>query len=255
MDKLDWITFLAAIVIVIIMAVIINLPKMDLTKETTSKDLELYTQVDSCSDGSCCMPEIHYVYNTEPQTGPIRINYNYNLDDIYSPGATGYPRINFPDNIYNPSGNPVPADKNIYYSGITSIASSDIFSNNIWESGNITNFAYMSGSDSGFSEIFGVAYPLWRISSSMTPGGNFAYSSFTWILIDSSTGDIVTGGNVLPGNEVVKKVEIANKKYYFLIKTENVESFSLTLETPKISYDEAHLNPYILNLKNYLNTM
>ncbi|WFN37595.1 hypothetical protein L1994_04180 [Methanomicrobium antiquum] len=256
MDKLDWITFLAAITIVVIIAIVVNIPKMNLTGGgAIPVGSEISAGRDSCSDGSCCMPKTHYSYNVEPVTGQIEIHYNNNLEKIYSAGASGYPRINFPGSMKTPTGDVVPADKNVYYGGVSSIHSSDIFSDTIWEPEKTTSFAYMNGSKSGFSEIFGVTYPLWRIKSLMTPKGNPAYSSFTWILVDSSTGDVITGGDLLPGNQVTKKIEIPNKKYYFLLKAENVESFSLVFETPDINYYQAHINPIVQNLQNFLNTM
>ncbi|MDD4299837.1 MAG: hypothetical protein PHO78_04195 [Methanomicrobium sp.] len=255
MDKLDWITFLAAIVIVVVLALIVNLPKMTADAEVSGEILSDIS-ADSCRDGSCCMPKTHYYYETSPKTGPLKINYNNNYQEIYSQGLTGYPRLHFSDTVKNPSGDVNAYDKNLYNTGFKSIyGTSDIFVENIWQAKEITPFSYMSGSTSGFSEIFGVPYSLWRISSSFVPKGNPAYSSFTWVLIDSSTGDIITGANVLPGEKIVKKLEISNLKYYFLIEALNVESFNLSLETPKMAYDEAHINPRIDNLKNFLNTM
>lgn len=255
MDKKDWITFLLAIGIVIGMAIIVNLSKPEDSKTTPSVNIQT-AGVDDICIGGCCSPKVHYKYNATPQTGPLRIYYNYDLEEIYSPGATGYPRLNFPENMKNPSGDLTSPDRNIYEKSPASIyGSSDIFSAEIWESENITTFAYMEESNSGFSRIFGVPYPVWRIRVSMVPKGNPAYSSLMWILIDSSTGDVITGSSVLPGNKISKEVEISNRNLYFLIEAKNVNSFKIILETPEISYDEAHINPKISDLINFLNTM
>ncbi|MBP2132301.1 hypothetical protein J2128_000222 [Methanomicrobium sp. W14] len=252
MDRLDWVTFLAAIIFVICIALYVNYPKTGGGALPGTENINSYP--DSCSDGSCCMPKVHYTYNVTPKTGPIKINYNNELGQIYSSGSGGYPRLILPD-LNKPTGDVSADGSNTYYTMSSSFYSSDIFSSNLWESGNITTFAFFDGKNSGFSEVLGVPYQLWRIRSSMTCKGNPAYSSLTWALVDYSTGDIITGGYILPDNEIVKKVEISNRKMYFMINAENVQSFSLDLETPEMAYEEAHITPKLTSLVDFLNTM
>ncbi|MBN2733607.1 MAG: hypothetical protein JXQ82_01965 [Methanomicrobiaceae archaeon] len=256
MDRQDWITFLLAIGIVIGIAVVVNFPKFEEEQTTVTDDTISYIESDTCADGSCCTPKIHYKYDTKPQTGPLRIYYNNNLNEIYSPGATGYPRLHLPESMMSSSGDSASPDRNIYGKSFGSIyASSDIFPTEIWQSEKITTFAYIEESNSGFSRIFGSPYPVWRIHVTMTPEDNPAYSALTWILVDSSTGDVITGGKVLHGEKILKKVEVSNRNFYFLIEAENVDSFKIELETPEISYNQAHINPRIIDLTSFLNTM
>lgn len=260
MDKKDFLTFLAAIILVLIIAIVTHPPDFgsqepDLSQNTNPGS----SQSDYCSESSCCYDSVQYTYIVEKTDPPYTISYNTNLDEIYAPGANGYPRLRLPGNDYVPVGNYYAPDK--YVGGqptnMDGFTTSDLFSSDIWggENGDVMTFAYMNGSKSGFSEIFGVPYSLWRINCTMAPSGNPAYSRLMWVLVDSATGDVITGGNLFPEGQIVMDASVANKEMYFIIEAKNVKSFTLELQTPGISYKNAYPKPAEASLMSFLNTM
>ncbi len=257
MKRADWLTFIAAIIIVMGIAAVVNLPKMMApapSDNSTSGNVTAYVY-DTCTDGSCCQPKTHYIYDFHPVVGVKTIRLNNDLNSIYAQGAKGYPRISFPTGMKTSTGDMEPVDDNTYYIRSTGYASSDLFQDTIWGKNLTTQFAVLKDSKSGFSEIFGVPYDLWRIKVTLVPKGNLAYVRMNWVLVDSSTGDVITGGEVLPDNPMLKKVELANRKYYLMIETSNVESYEFSLETPDVLHDQVNIRPEIADLLNFLNTM
>jgi len=259
-DKRDIITFFVAIGIVAGIAMIINPPDFGNGEVNTSTS-GAAAGGDTCTDSSCCMAGPHYTYSTIPLEAPFRIFYNYDMDSIYSPGPSGYPRLHLPKNLYLPESE-IFTPENIkyhYFSDMDKYLSSDLFSSSIWgsKSADVKRFAYMDGNYSGYSEIFGVPYDLWRINSKMNPDEdkNPLYSSFQWILVDASTGDIVTGGNLFSNGSIIRKIESGDRKYYFIIEAENILSFELDLETPEISYHQQQIQPEIYKIKDMLSTI
>jgi hypothetical protein len=257
-DKRDIITFLVAIGIVAGIAMIINPP--DFGDGDTSIS-GAAAGGDTCTDSSCCTAGPHYTYSTTPLEPPFRIFYNYDIDSIYSPGPSGYPRLHLPKNLYLPESEIFTPEHIKYhsFSDMDRYLSSDLFSSSIWGNKNVyvKKFAYMNGNYSGYSEVFGVPYDLWRINSKMNPakGQNLLYSSFQWILVDASTGDIVTGGNIQNNGSIVRKVESGDRKYYFIIEAENILDFELNLETPETSYYQQQIQPEMYKIKDMLSTM
>ncbi|WOF15866.1 hypothetical protein F1737_03715 [Methanoplanus sp. FWC-SCC4] len=253
MDKKDWITFILAIGIVLGMVLAVNLSS---SKPESTNNAPVPSVSDLCTDASCCKPDVHYTYTSKPNEEPYKISYNYDLKNVYSSGPNGYPRLHIPSSLYSSTGDVNNPEKNIYFtpSDPDSYVSSDIFSRSIWGYDNITKFAYMSESSGGFSEIFGVPYTNWRIRASMIPKNNPAYSSLIWILADSSTGDVLSGGKLFSGEEILKDVEISNKKMYFIVEANNIESYNIELETPSITYKNEHIKPKLSELLKFLDT-
>lgn len=260
MDKKDLLTFVIAILFVLIIALIANPPEFGPAEANTPQETgQEEGSSGYCTDSSCCSDKVQYTYITERAEPPFIISYNTNLNAIYAPGAQGYPRLRIPGNDYVPVGSYYAPD-NYAYSKPTDMdgfISSDLFSADIW-GGNpddILTFAYMQGNKSGFSKIFGVPYSLWRINCTMVPEGNPAYSRLMWVLVDSATGDVITGGNIFPEGEILKEVPVANKEMYFIIEAHNVFSFSFELQTPAISYKNEYPKPAEGTLIDFLNTM
>jgi len=258
-DKKDLLTFIAAILFVIIITFAVNPPEFGSNEATPSQNAEQQNGQTYCSDASGCYDNVRYTYIAEKVKPPFIISYNNNLDEIYSPGAQGYPRLRLPGNTYAPVGNYYAPDKytDNQPTSMDSFTSSDIFSTGIWgeDPEDIMTFAYMKGNESGFSKIFGVSYPLWRIKCTMEPKGNPAYSRLMWVLVDSDTGDIITGGNIFPEGEITKEVSVYNKEMYFIIEARNVFSYSLELQVPSISYDNKYPKLAESSLIDFLNTM
>jgi len=258
-DKKDLVTFIAAVIFVLAMALAVNPPDFGSTGgEEQKAGAGEGLPPGYCTDSSCCSDKVQYFYITERVSPPFTINYNNDLDSIYAPGAQGYPRLRLPGNDYVPVGSYF-APRDYTYNKPTDMqgfTSSDLFSPDIWGySDDIETFAGMKGNTSGFSDIFGVPYPLWRINCTMIPDGNPAYSRLMWVLVDSSTGDVISGGNLFPEGRIMKEVGVADKEMYFIIEARNVLSFSLELETPAVSYKNEYPKPAESALVDFLNTM
>ncbi len=255
MKRADWITFIVAIVIVMGIALAVNLPKLAAQPSANTSSNATSYSYDTCTDGSCCQPKPHYIYDFNPAAAVATIRLNNDHNTIYAQGAKGYPRLKFPTGMKTSSGDMDPADANTYYIRSTGYASSDLFQDSIWGKNLTTQFAVLKDTRSGFSEIFGVPYEMWRINASIVPKGNLAYVRMNWVLVDSSTGDVITGGEVLPDNPMLKKVELANHKYYLMIEVSNVASYEFSFETPYVTYSQVHIRPDIADLLYFLNTM
>ncbi|MBN1431936.1 MAG: hypothetical protein JW931_04110 [Methanomicrobiaceae archaeon] len=259
MDKKDLLTFVTAILFVLGIALVTHPPEFGSSGAETTQGLDQKGAISGyCTDSSCCSDKVQYTYITERIDPPFIIQYNNDLSTIYAPGAQGYPRLHLPGNVYVPVGNfYVPST---YGSGqatdMDTYVSSDLFSPDIWgDSGDFQTFAYMKGNKSGYSKIFGVPYSLWRINCTMKPDGNPAYSRLMWVLVDSATGDVITGGNIFPQGEILKEVTVYDKKMYFIIQAENVLSFSIELQTPIVTYNNIYPKPAESKLVDFLNTM
>lgn len=260
MDKKDFLTFLAAIIFVLIIALITHPPDFGTQNTGLSQNTNQGgSQSGDCSDSSCCYDNVRYTYIVERNDSPYVIDYNTNLDEIYAAGANGYPRLRLPGNDYVPVGSYYAPDKyaDSQPTNMDGFTSSDLFSSEIWGTGrdDVKTIAYMNGSKSGFSEIFGVPYSLWRINCTMVPSGNPAYSRLMWVLVDSDTGEVITGGSLFPEGQIIKEVSVGNKEMYFIIEARNVLSYSLELQTPAILYENTYPKPAEASLINFLNTM
>ena len=113
MKRADWLTFIAAIIIVMGIALVVNLPKITAPgpASNTSGNATAYVY-DTCTDGSCCQPKPHYIYDFQPVTGVKTIRLNNDLNTIYALGAKGYPRISFPTGMKTSTGDVEPVDDN-----------------------------------------------------------------------------------------------------------------------------------------------
>jgi hypothetical protein len=259
-DKKDLLTFVGAIFFVLVIALAVNPPDFSSQgSELSQNSNHGKSMSDYCIDSSCCYDNLQYTYIVERTDPPYVITYNTNLDSVYAAGANGYPRLRLPGNDYAPAGDYYAPDKyaNNQPTNMDGFTTSDIFSADIWgkNSNDTMTFAYMEGDKSGFSTIFGVPYPLWRINCTMVPEGNPAYSRLMWVLVDSATGDVITGGNIFPEGSIMKEVSVANREMYFIIEARNVQSFALELQTPVISYKNKYPKPAEGSLTDFLNTI
>lgn len=259
MDKKDLLTFVLAIVFVIIIALVTHPPEFGSAGTGDAAEVPVQsgnTTSNYCSDSSCCSDKVQYYYITERQEPPFEIYYNNDHQTIYASGANGYPRLHLPGEVYSPAGDLyVPENYGTYEnSGMERFIWSDVMSRDVW-GGGIEKFAFMEGNKSGFSQIFGVPYPVWRINCTMVANGNPAYSKLMWVLVDSSTGDLITGGNIFPEGHLFKEITISDREMYFIIETENVLAYTLNLETPEITYENKYPKGAEENLINFLNTM
>lgn len=259
MDKKDFLTFIIAIFLVVAISFILNPPDFSSNAGTQSQNQVQENESAYYSDSSYYYDNIRYSYIAEIVDPPFNIDYNNNLKEIYSPGPQGYPRLRLPGNDYAPVGNYYAPDKYAENqpTNMDTYTNSDLFSSDIWgdDPHDIKTIAIMEGNESGFSEIFGIPYQLSRIKCTIMPKGNPAYSRLMWVLVDSDTGDIITGGNIFPEGEIIKEVSTYNKEMYFIIEARNVFSFTLELQTPAILYDNKYPKHAESSLIDFMNTM
>ncbi len=174
MDKRDLITFIAAILLVLIIALIVNSPSFgDRGFNITAIWDDHHSKTTSGDQIRAAKPT-----TIEPLIPrPYRLHYNYDLGSIYVAGDHGYPVIHLPKSL------------NIY-------GGSDIFRPDVWDYRKTVLFAYMEENTSGYSEVFNFPYQVWRIKCNLTPGGQPQYAYLKWILVNADSGRIITGGEI-----------------------------------------------------------
>ncbi len=232
MDKQDLITFIAAIVLVLIIALIANPPSLGdwgLNITATWDDHPSKT-----TPGNQIPPA--KPTTVESSAPPHRLHYNYNLDSIYVAGDHGYPVIHLPKSL------------SIY-------GGSDIFRPDVWNYRKTVLFAYMEENTSGYSEMFNFPYQVWRIKCNLTPGSQPQYAYLKWVLVNADSGRIITGGEIRHSGEYMQSVEISGNNMYLLISTEYTEKFTMLFETPEVYYLNTHIQQEMNNLIWFLNSM
>lgn len=100
-----------------------------------------------------------------------------------------------------------------------------------WRESAISAFAYLEESRGGATETFTVPYPLWRINCTVMEGSRPESAGISVLLVDAKDNEIVDGAEVRGPGTVIKNIEVSGKPFYLVVKTENSDSFRITLET------------------------
>ena len=209
MDIRDLLVLLVSIVIVAAIALVLNHP------------------LDS-QDAIAPTPVPPTVVSTEPALIPVTIHpLPTCVETNASPEPTSPPlnvpepsRIRYTDSILGYPRHLIPSNMNIFGA-----------SEPPWKDTDIFPFAYVEENRGGITELFSVQYPIWRINATIKADTKPQYALMQWILVDAETGEIIEGGELKYGGNLVKNVQIAHTEMYFIITTRDVDRFSLTLET------------------------
>lgn len=100
-----------------------------------------------------------------------------------------------------------------------------------WSGSNISTFAYLEESRGGVTETFNVPYQVWRINCTLEMGRRPESADLSVLLVDAKDNTIVDGAEVRGAGTVIKNVELSNRPFYLIVKTQNPDPFRITLET------------------------
>ena len=99
-------------------------------------------------------------------------------------------------------------------------------------------FAYVEDTRGGLTQTFTVPYPVWILNTTVTSEINPQYGNFRMVLCYAGNGTIVTGEEILNRGTAYHVVEVSNTPMYMIISTAYIDKYRITLETPRIYYDQ-----------------
>jgi len=224
--RADIFTFAGAIIIVVIIAVafqgpggIAGIPGLfdwTTSHESTAGELSQYT------------------LQAKPQVWNIPKNSDMNT--VYVSGKGGYPVTDFPAEM-------------------THFGASDPEYTNIWMPGEIVRFATYTGPGNGFSRMFQVPFEFWRVNATMYATTKPESAQLTWVLVDGETGIVLTGNQMRYGGTVLKTVQASGDAFYFIVSAEDVDRYTLALETTQALYGNTLIQPAQRRLTAFLNAV
>ena len=230
MKRADILTFAGALIIVIIIAVasqgVGNIAGIvdDLGIPGFGQPTPLYESTAREFPG--------YSLPLKPQTWTIPKNTD--LNTVYVSGSGGYPVTDFPADM-------------------TQFGASDPEYTTIWMPGEIVRFARYSGPGNGYSEMFPVSFGFWRINATMTATTKPESAQLNWVLVNGETGAILTGNQIRHGGNVQKTVQVSGEEFYFIVSAQDVDHYTLALETTKALYGDTLIQPAAERLTAFLN--
>ena len=227
MKRADILTFAGAIVIVIIIAIasqgIDSIPGIGA--------IFGHTHTDSSYESHAGELPVYFMH-TKPQVWDIPKNTD--LNTVYVSGGKGYPVTEFPADM-------------------SRFGASDPKDTKIWKAEETIRFAEYSGPGNGFSEMFPIPYGFWRINATMNAVVKPESSQLTWILVDGENGIILTGNQMRYNEHAIMTVQASGKSFYFMVSAQDINDYTLTLETTKTQYGAALIQPSLRRITTLLN--
>ena len=134
---------------------------------------------------------------------------------VYTSTPFSYPRFKMPDNMDT--------------FGASDVAIRDR---------EIVPFAYISDSRGGLTRKFNVPYPVWVINTTVFANRTPQYGNFKMALCYVSNGTVITGEEILNRGNLYRVVESSGTDMYMIITTDYIDSYTISLETPRNYYDQ-----------------
>lgn len=104
-------------------------------------------------------------------------------------------------------------------------------------------FAYISESHGGLTQKFLVPYPIWVINTTVIANLTPQYGNFKMALCYASNGTVINGEEILNRGSLYRVIETSNTDMYMIITTDYIDSYTITLETPRDYYDQYYKRP------------
>jgi hypothetical protein len=98
-------------------------------------------------------------------------------------------------------------------------------------------FAFVEYTRGGLTRIFSVPYPVWLINTTVVAETHPQYGIFRMALCYADTGGIIKREEILRGGRAYRIVRSSNTDWYMIISAENIDSYYISLETPRNYYD------------------
>jgi hypothetical protein len=98
-------------------------------------------------------------------------------------------------------------------------------------------FAFVTGTRGGLTQVFSVPYPVWVLNTTVIAERTPQYGNLQMVLCHANDGTIIEGEEILNRGTSYRIVEISNTDLYLIIKTAYIDSYYISLETPRSYYD------------------
>ena len=107
-------------------------------------------------------------------------------------------------------------------------------------------FAFIENNRGGLTQVFSVPYPLWAINTTIIAEKRPQYGVFRMVLCYADTGGVIEGDEIFNRGTSYRLVQVSNTEMYMIISPENIDSYRITLETPRNYYDNFSLSRNIV---------
>jgi hypothetical protein len=134
---------------------------------------------------------------------------------IYTSNPFSYPRFKMPDNM-------------------DTFGASDVAIRNR----EMVPFAYISDSRGGLTQKFNIPYPVWVINTTVFANRTPQYGNFKMALCYVSNGTLINGEEILNRGSLYRVIETSGADMYMIITTDYIDSYTISLETPRDYYDQ-----------------
>jgi hypothetical protein len=104
-------------------------------------------------------------------------------------------------------------------------------------------FAYISESRGGLTHKFLVPYPIWVINTTVIANLTPQYGNFKMVLCYASNGTVINGEEIFNRGSLYRVIERSNTDMYMIITTDYIDSYTMTLETPRNYYNQYNKPP------------
>lgn len=202
MDRRDILTIVVGVVLVLVISLVIHPPQIGVqqVKDTPVPAMNLTNNTPILTT----IPTIPLPIVISAPTGQ-----QSDLQHLtFTKTPWLYPRYQMPDNL------------NIYGS-----------SDPGWRFNDTIAFAYLSDKRGGLTNNFTVLYPIWKINCTVTALTHPERAQFQMVLVDADTGTIVTGMQFSYPGTVSRILQTSRHQFYMIIACQDVERYTLTLET------------------------
>jgi len=192
-ERADFVSIAAGVIIVIIIAAVLNPPSINLEEAEPGP-------VPTAPPSTFAIPDSRPEPTIVP--APVRIPYETDYRKL--------PTIHLPGNLSTFGASDIP-----------------------WKEQESRVFAYVEDSTGGITRIFTAPSSVWRMNCTTYSTVMPQYARFRMALVDAHTGMIVQGAELMyPGN-IFKTVERQNQDFYIIIGCDNIERYIITLEVPQ----------------------
>jgi len=101
-----------------------------------------------------------------------------------------------------------------------------------WRFNSSVRFAYLEENHGGFTTVFSVPYPVWRINCTLSAWRNPEQAHLRLLLVDVETGTTFEGIEIRTPGAVVKNVQSRFRPLYLIVSTDDVDRVFVSLEAP-----------------------
>ena len=97
-------------------------------------------------------------------------------------------------------------------------------------------FAFITESRGGLTQKFHVPYGLWVINTTVIANRTPQYGNFKMVLCYADNGTVIDGMEILNRGSMYRVIETSGTDYYMIISTAYIDSYYISLETPREYY-------------------